>query len=389
MADATMPIGFLISTLVPAGFTALALWPRPTKGPRATPAFVLETSFNELPFVIVYWLAASTLLAVAQGSIDSPIGWAGVAVALLTAIGVALVVRRATRARPALDGALASGLGIRWRDELDQPLGRELRPNIARWPALIAPVRLPARGVHRMRNIAYGPDGTYQRLDLYRPRSDEQRSPALIYFHPGGFFSGRKSREARPLFDRLVRLGWVCAGANYRLGRGGAFPGNLADAKRAVAWLREHAADYGADPGTIFVAGGSAGAHLAVMCALTPNDPTFQPGFEWADTSVAAAVGLYGYYGPAPTNEPMPSAPADYARPGAPPVLVIHGSRDPMVPPGNAREFVGRLRRVSRSPVVYAELPGAQHNFDRFPSIRFAAVIDAVEAFTAWVRSTR
>jgi dipeptidyl aminopeptidase/acylaminoacyl peptidase len=85
----------------------------------------------------------------------------------------------------------------------------------------------------------------------------------------------------------------------------------------------------------------------------------------------------------------MPSAPADYARPGAPPVLVIHGSRDPMVPPGNAREFVGRLRRVSRSPVVYAELPGAQHNFDRFPSIRFAAVIDAVEAFTAWVRSTR
>ena len=55
----------------------------------------------------------------------------------------------------------------------------------------------------------------------------------------------------------------------------------------------------------------------------------------------------------------------------------------------DARRFVERLRSTSSNPVVYAELPGAQHTFDLFHSIRFETVVDAVEAFAAWVRSTR
>ena len=53
----------------------------------------------------------------------------------------------------------------------------------------------------------------------------------------------------------------------------------------------------------------------------------------------------------------------------------------------DARRFVQRLRRSSSNPVVYAELPGAQHAFDLFHSIRFETVVDAIEDFTAWVRS--
>ena len=53
----------------------------------------------------------------------------------------------------------------------------------------------------------------------------------------------------------------------------------------------------------------------------------------------------------------------------------------------DARLFVDKLRSASTNPVVYAELPGAQHAFDLFHSLRFEMVVDAIEAFAAWVRS--
>ncbi len=56
----------------------------------------------------------------------------------------------------------------------------------------------------------------------------------------------------------------------------------------------------------MFVAGSSAGAHLAASAALTPRAPAFQPGFEDADTSVTAAICLYGYYGAVDADAGVP-----------------------------------------------------------------------------------
>jgi acetyl esterase/lipase len=377
-----MPFGYLISTVVVAVVVVLALRPRPTRGPRATPAFVIESVANELPFTVFYWLVATTLLAAVQGDLTTPVGLLGLGVALLTTGGLIAVVRRARAARATLERALADALGPGWPPRLE----RKRMP----WRQIsIAPLHLTPRTVQRTRNVAYGPEGQFNRLDLYRSRAQRIAGPAFVYFHPGGFGSGRKSREARPLLERLASKGWVCLSANYRLGQEGLFPRSLVDAKRVIAWARAHADELGADDQTVFVAGGSAGAHLAAMCALTANDVAFQPGIEAADTSVTAAIGLYGYYGPAPAEPGMRSSPTQYASDDAPPFLVIHGAIDPMVPPEGAREFVSALRAENRQPVVYAELPGGQHNFDRFASIRFAAVIDAIEAFAAWVRSSR
>ena len=356
-------------------------------GPRATPAFVLASVANELPFPVWYWLVAVTALAAAQGDIDSPLGWVALAISVCTLAGSAVVIGRAARTGAVLDAALTIGLGDHWRAG-GEARGRRRRSGchvVGR--VLVAPVRIPSRSVRRERDITYGPAGTANRLDLYRGRTRSAGCPVLVYFHPGGFFSGGKSREARVLFDRLASTGWLCISANYRLGEAGAFPNNVIDAKRVIAWLRAHSGEYGVDPSTIVMCGASAGAYLAAMCALTADDPTFQPGFEQADTSVSAAVGFYGYYGFAGVSERIPSAPDAYARADAPPFLVIHGARDPMIPPDNARRFVEELRATSARPVVYAELPGGQHNFDRFPSVRFFAVVDAVEAFATWVRS--
>ena len=90
--------------------------------------------------------------------------------------------------------------------------------------------------------------------------------------------------------------GWVGFNIDYRLSPAATFPDHLVDVKRAIAWVREHAAEYGADPDFICLTGGSAGGHLCALAALTADDPAYQPGFEDADTSVAAAVPFYGVY---------------------------------------------------------------------------------------------
>jgi acetyl esterase/lipase len=238
-------------------------------------------------------------------------------------------------------------------------------------------------------NISYGDAGRRNRLDLYRHRSRPSGGPVLVYFHGGTFRSGRKNREARPLLYRLASQGWVCVSANYRLSPAASFPDHQIDAKKVIAWTRRHGHEYGADPSVLVVAGSSAGGHLAALAALTPNHPAFQPGFEGPDTSVTAAICLYGYYGGLDTGGRLASSthPQAYVRPDAPPFFVAHGDQDTIVLVEDARRFVERLRDASSNPVVYAELPGAQHGFDLYHSIRFEAVVDAIEAFAAWVRS--
>ncbi len=203
----------------------------------------------------------------------------------------------------------------------------------------------------------------------------------LVYFQGGGYFSGGKRREGRALLHRLAARGWVCASAEYRLRPSAGFEDHLHDAKRAIAWAHEHAGEYGADAGTLVCSGSSAGAHLTAISALSPGDPDLQPGFEGDDTSVTAAVCFYGrYYGRGEDEWPR-STPLGYDASAAPPFLLVHGDLDNYAPVEDARDLSAHLRQGSTRPVAYAELPGAQHAFDRFHSVRYDAVVDGVEAF--------
>jgi acetyl esterase/lipase len=222
---------------------------------------------------------------------------------------------------------------------------------------------------------------------------------------------GDKDTQGIPLMQHMAARGWVCVAMNYRLSPRSRFPDHLVDVKRALAWVREHAAEYGADPTFVAVTGGSAGGHLAAMMAVTPNDTEYQPGFERADTSVQAAVPFYGVYdfaaesgtlsavqrrdrflnkyvmqaeASAAAQEYTKASPLLRVEADAPPFLVVHGVHDTLVPVVEAREFVDRLRATSKQPVAYAELPGAQHAFDIFPSIRSAHVVRGVERFLNW-----
>jgi acetyl esterase/lipase len=257
--------------------------------------------------------------------------------------------------------------------------------------------------------------GLRLRLDVYRRREREDGAtlprPALIYVHGGAWMIGKKWQQGRPMVHHFAERGWVCCSIEYRLSPRATFPDHIVDVKRAIAWVRAHADELGIDPAFIVVAGNSAGGHLASLAALTASDRTLQPGFEDADTSVAACVSLYGVYDLGNRQGHWPhrglqtlleryvlkvrfaeqpdrfDAASPITRVGshAPPFLIVHGSRDSVVPVAEARHFVASLRRVSRA-CAYIEMPGAQHAFDVFPWLRGEHLLRGVDAFTAQVR---
>jgi acetyl esterase/lipase len=383
-----VPVGYLISTGLMAACVLFAIAPpRPRESSPFRLSFWFGFLVNELPFVAFDLLVASTVLAVIQNGVHSSVFWAGLALAVAAALGLAFVVGRALRTRPAVELALREGLGSGWQTGIDGPTAARQHHALPLARILFAPFFFRRRDVVRVRNIRYGDAGRAHLLDLYRPRSPRPGAPLLVHLHGGAFLMGRKSREARALLYRLASQGWVCVSANYRLRHAATRRDQLIDVKGVLAWIQKHGREYGADPAVVFVAGSSAGAHLAALAALTPNRPEFQPGFEDVDTAVRGAICLYGYYGSVDGNDPLASSLRGTDGSDAPPFFVAHGDLDTLVVADDVRRFVERLRSKSQSPVVYAELPGGQHSFDLFHSIRFEAVIDGVEAFAAWVMS--
>src|SRR5262245_3296642 len=281
-----MPIGYLITTGLLATCVLLAV---SRHRPRRSSPFRLSFLFGWVinwPLVAIAVLVASTGLAIAENGVGSPVFWIGLGLAILASAGLVVLGRRALGTGPTVERALSEGLGARWRDGVDAELAHRLRrrPSLVR--ILFAPV-FWRHAVARVANIRYGPAGRRNLLDVYRHRSHTSGRPTLIYLHGGAFRFGSKRFGARHLLYRLASEGWVCVSANYRLLPAARFPEPLVDVKKVIAWVREHGREYGADPTAVFLAGSSAGGHLASMAALTPNDPAFQPGFEGADTSVA------------------------------------------------------------------------------------------------------
>ncbi|MCC6833139.1 MAG: alpha/beta hydrolase [Thermoleophilia bacterium] len=376
-----MSIGSAIGIGIWTAWMFAAVAPAPP--PWSTPGRVLAVIAAipaEAPALVLLGLAASAVPVLGDGDATAT-GVVGAAVALgAGAAATVLLTARSLRAGPAMRRALGEGFSGG-----PTPGGRSGGP--WRWIGVLAtPLPLLHRGVRREAGIRYGPAARRNLLDTYRPRRGVTDAPVLIHLHGGHFRTGRRSLEGRPLLHRLARRGWVTVSADYRLHPEAVFPDFLVDAKRVVTWVRRHAEELGADPARIVIAGSSAGAHLALMTALTGRDPRFQPGFEDADATVCAAIGLYGYYGPVDRDrQPLPSSPADHAHPGAPPVMIVHGERDTYVPASHAREAARQLGDAGCHPVVFAELPGAQHSFDLLRSIRAELVADGVEAFAARV----
>ena len=352
------------------------------------------------PHVLVVWAAAASLTA-AFGGLDGWAGWTGLVLAILGMAGVAATLVATRRTVVTLRD---SGVPL----DLDP----EDAPRYPRAHLFVPQLCLiPRKGVRVERNIVFHEEERLRlKMDVFRTageRTGGELRPGLMQIHGGAWVIGDKREQGLPLLNHMALQGWVGFNVNYRLSPRATWPDHLIDLKHFVAWYKEHAEEYGADPDFLCVTGGSAGGHLTAMVALTANVAEFQPGFEDADTSVQGAVPFYGVYnlfeaGPWPVplgatrlmermviKKPFAenheayakASPVTYLREDAPPFFVIHGDRDSLIPVAEARRFVERLRDVSGAPVVYAEMKGAQHAFDVFPSYRTARVIEGVERY--------
>lgn len=339
-------------------------------------------------FALPALLAAAALAICARGSAA---GWASIASAALFAL---VHWRNRRAARLLLDGAGLSGTRV---------------PVLAG----LAPFLTGGHRVRRISNLTYGEAGKRNRLDVIvsrKPRSEGM--PVLIHLHGGAWVVGDKNQQGKPLLHHMATRGWVCFDATYRLGPQARGPDWIVDVLRLIAWVRAHAAEYGGDPARIALTGGSAGGHLAALAALTHDDPAFKPGFEAADCSVAAAVPLYGRYDFLDRNrrlgrnheavidkfmsrKVMPGPPAsapelwhavspvDRIRKDAPPMLIVHGTGDTMLPWQDARDFAEALKARSDAPVRFVALPGIQHGWDMANSAAAWGHVRAIARFLA------
>jgi acetyl esterase/lipase len=339
--------------------------------------------------------------------------WLLSALSWLGLLGLRHVGRKANEP---LTAALDAGLGPDRRTESGD-LWKRPAPGgaTAKKPGVARMLRIYRDYAHDG-DISYGDYGSRNHLDIWRRPDLERngRAPVLLQVPGGAWITGNKRGQAHPLMSHLAELGWVCVAINYRLSPRSTWPDQIVDVKRAIAWTKEHIAEYGGDPDWIAITGGSAGGHLSSLAALTPNDPRFQPGFEEADTRVQAAVPFYGVYDFTRTDDSMHpmmvpmvaknvfklsrteisepfriASPISHVGEDAPPFFVLHGTNDSLIPVEQARSFTMRLTEVSRQPVVYAELPYAQHAFDIFGSARAAHAAVAVEQFLAEIYAKR
>ena len=377
--------------------------------------FAFALPATELAWIWLPLQISVTALLVWGGALQNLLGLIALTVLLVTWPGLAWNIWRAADTKDVVEKALREGLGTGYRDNVPPTAREKFREKVSfsNWRN---PVGFDVDGVEIIRNIPYAPGGIRQQLNIYRPQNTrpEEPLPVLLQIHGGGFLWGNKDQQAQPLLHTLASRGWIGVSINYRLSPSVGFPTHLEDCKRALCWIRKHGAEYGMDTNFVAVTGGSAGGILTALMGLTCNKPELQKDHPEVDTSLQAVVPFYGLYdllarygqhqnqamwedflGGKVFHESLEdnpelwelASPISDIHPDAPPFMVIHGSFDSLCLVTEGRVFSEKLVEVSNNPVVYLELPGAEHGYDTIRSVRTEHTIDGVHRFLEWVRA--
>ena len=250
--------------------------------------------------------------------------------------------------------------------------------------------------------------GTDRQLlcDIWRPANNKTSGLAYIFLHGSAWAIGDKNMFTGSFFCHLAAQGHTVMDISYRLIPEVEVNGMVGDAKRAVAWMKANAEQYGVDPEKVVLGGGSAGAHIALLAGYTPEKPDLTPQeLNGADLSVC---GLLTYYPPTDlaagsrryNNErkppvpvgtkPDPKNPMLYAGrldillngypedvpdmyrmanptthvdPRSPPTLSLRGDRDCLNPKEGNEELHAKLVE-SGVPAIDVVFPWTEHGFD-------------------------
>lgn len=227
------------------------------------------------------------------------------------------------------------------------------------------------------------------KLDVFAPRGPNNGT-AILMLHGGAWERGSKDVLA-PHAEDLARQGFVAIASQYRLTGEARFPAQIHDVKRALRWARAHAPSFGFDPDRLCLEGHSAGGHLALLAAGSPFDSRLDPpeGDGGVSAAVAAVVAVYPPVlfhiggdrpsGSAPASV-LPGAdqseemaalasPIEHVSPELPPVMLLHGDADKVVPVSTSLRYAERVRAVGR-PVDLHLFAGLPHGFGNHPEFR-------------------
>ena len=262
-------------------------------------------------------------------------------------------------------------------------------------------------------NIEYGQaGGTSLRLDARVPDGTGPY-PAALIVHGGAWVAGDRRTSVLPLFQPLSDARIATFSISYRLAGPGPEGFKMSkdvaqiltlgtaidDVRRAVAFVKSHAAEYRVDPDRVALIGESAGAQLASMAALRPG-------------TQGAVRGVVAFYGPSDlvkfvqTSVWIPEnirrslkgsamekllfaglrdlSPVTWANQGAPPFLLIHGTADTLVPFDQSQELCSKLRDAGVRCDLYA-VKGGNHGLRRWESV---GLTDYKDQMVAWLRQT-
>ena len=209
----------------------------------------------------------------------------------------------------------------------------------------------------------------------------------------------------------MARRGWLVAAIDYPLTPQATFPDQVIAIHGALRWFRDRTDELGIAPNAIALTGGSAGAHLASLVALTDAEGPWTQRMD-DEPPVAAGVMYYGVYDlldrhgirdvwpilslslikADPATEPEKfhlGSPVDHIGGGTPSMLVVHGAHDSLVPVEESEHFARSLAERSPSPTAFVSLPGATHAFDAVPSLRTQNVVAGTAAWLDHVIETR
>ncbi|MGW8204831.1 alpha/beta fold hydrolase (plasmid) [Sphingomonas bisphenolicum] len=249
-----------------------------------------------------------------------------------------------------------------------------------------------ANGVTVNADIVYSVIPGYRpiTLDLYRPSAASGPLPLVLYIHGGGWANGH-TRQSGAFSDfpavlaDLSARGYIVASLEYRLSKEAPFPAAIDDVRTAIRFLRANAARFGLDGGKVAVWGGSAGGQLAALAALQCGSaPTGEDKSNPGQSDcVQAGAGWYGVYDFATMPQAIagaenayldcvkPDCPADRVRAASPaahvdakdpPMLLIHGTDDKVVPAAQSQQLAAALK-AAHVPVTLEIIPGVGHSW--------------------------
>lgn len=237
-----------------------------------------------------------------------------------------------------------------------------------------------ANSVAWVTNVPYVEGGgPQQQLDLYIP-TQEKNMPLVVYVHGGGWEHGDKAGDSLgPNLLQLLWDGYAMASINYRLAPAAIWPAQIQDCKAAIRWLKAHSHQYGYDPNRIAVIGVSVGGHLAAILATTSGSKTFDVGENLDSSSdVTCAVNLCGaaadftiFNGPNFSflggslkdhlDLARSASPTTYMHADEPPMLVVHGTADHLLPYVESELLVEAMDRAG-APYYFHTVVGGGHS---------------------------